>query len=184
MNQTTKSLQYDGAVQNTVMAMAEVAHGGQILIDEASFTTVKASLVQLRARVAPSPNLADLHGLCRQASPADAVMSAALLAQAFVYASEGMLTGPVLPCKESAHSQQFGLARQIFLCCCRTAMELDISGSPQACLDSPKSKHFSLGIALESQASSQLALLSRSNKASLDSPGSPGHATGTPFLRR
>ena len=79
MNQSTKSLQYDGAVLNTVMTMAELAHGGQILIDEASFTTVKAGLVQLRARVAPSPNLAGLHSLCRQDSCADAAKLAACI---------------------------------------------------------------------------------------------------------
>lgn len=115
MNQSTKSLQYDGAVLNTVMAMAELAHGGQILIDEASFTTVKASLVQLRARVAPSPNLAGLHSLCRQDSCADAAKLAACIMfrpprQLCLQAIDAK--SPVPTCRESPHSQWIEVAGQ------------------------------------------------------------------------
>ena len=67
MNQTTKAVEYDGAVLNTVTAMAELAHGGQILMDQDSFKPIKSGLVQLRARTGPGPNLAALHRQCRHA---------------------------------------------------------------------------------------------------------------------
>ena len=65
MNQNTKRMEYEGSVFNTVMAMAEMAHGGQILVDEASFDGIKSSLAQVRARVSVGPNLENLQGLCR-----------------------------------------------------------------------------------------------------------------------
>ena len=65
MNHNTKRMEYDGAVLNTVLAMADLAHGGQILLDEASFEPVKSSLVQLHSRVAASPDLDALQTQCR-----------------------------------------------------------------------------------------------------------------------
>ena len=65
LNHNTKRMEYDGAVLNMVMAMAELAHGGQILMDEASFDPVKSGLVQLRSHVAAGPDLDALHLQCR-----------------------------------------------------------------------------------------------------------------------
>ena len=65
MNQNTKRMEYEGAVFNTVMAMADLAHGGQIIIDENSFDGVKSSLAQLRSRVSGTPNLDAFLSLCR-----------------------------------------------------------------------------------------------------------------------
>ena len=64
LNHNTKRIEYEGSVFNTVMAMAEVAHGGQIILDEASFDGIKSELAHLRARVAAQPNLEDLEPLC------------------------------------------------------------------------------------------------------------------------
>ena len=65
MNQNTKRMEYEGSVFNAVMALAELAHGGQILIDEASFDGIKSSLPQLQARVSTGPSLDNLQGMCR-----------------------------------------------------------------------------------------------------------------------
>ena len=61
----SKRMEYDGPVLNTVMAMAEIAHGGQIIMDEASFGLIKSGLVQLHSRVAASPDYEALQIQCR-----------------------------------------------------------------------------------------------------------------------
>ena len=65
MNQNTKRMEYEGSVFNAVMALAELAHGGQILINEASFDGIKSSLPQLRTRVSTGPSLENLQSMCR-----------------------------------------------------------------------------------------------------------------------
>ena len=70
VNHNTKRMEYDGAVLNMVMAMADLAHGGQILMDEASFDLVKSGLVQLYSCVEPGPDLAALQDQLRHAAQA------------------------------------------------------------------------------------------------------------------
>ena len=65
-SQTNRRLTYDGAVLNTVMAMTDLAHGGQILMDEASYNNIKSELVQLRSVVPPGASLSILQAQCRQ----------------------------------------------------------------------------------------------------------------------
>ena len=59
---------YEGAVYDSVMALAELAHGGQVIMDEATHEGIKPLLVQLRSRVAPGPDLAALQDQCRHAA--------------------------------------------------------------------------------------------------------------------
>ena len=61
-------MEYEGPVFNTAMAMADLAHGGQILACETTFNSIRTGLVQLRARVASQPNLSALWEQCRCAS--------------------------------------------------------------------------------------------------------------------
>ena len=65
-SQTNRRVAYDGAVLNTVMAMTDLAHGGQILIDESSYNSIKSELVQLRSVVPPGASLSILQAQCRQ----------------------------------------------------------------------------------------------------------------------
>ena len=65
MNPNTKRMEYEGSVFNHVMAMADLAHGGQVLIDETSFTGIKSQLSDIRAGVSMRPNLDHLQTVCR-----------------------------------------------------------------------------------------------------------------------
>ena len=65
VNTSAKRVAYNGAVRNMVMALAELAHGSQILMDEASFDGIKGQLIQLRSEVAAGPDLDLLQIQCR-----------------------------------------------------------------------------------------------------------------------
>ena len=65
VNTSAKRVAYSGAAHNMVMALAELAHGGQILMDEASFDGIKGQLLQLRSEVASGPDLDALQVQCR-----------------------------------------------------------------------------------------------------------------------
>ena len=65
LNQNTKRMEYEGAVLHQVTCMADLPHGGQILVDEATFDGIKSSLATLRERVAKGPNLASIAANCR-----------------------------------------------------------------------------------------------------------------------
>ena len=62
---STSRMEYEGPVLDTVMAMADLAHGGQILVCETTFNSIKTGLVQLRARVASQPDMSALREQCR-----------------------------------------------------------------------------------------------------------------------
>ena len=64
MNENSKRMEYDGKVFNTAMAMADLTHGGQIILDGSTFDGIKFSLAHLRTRVAAQPRLQDLEPLC------------------------------------------------------------------------------------------------------------------------
>ena len=64
VSQGGKRTAYNGAAHNMVMAMAELAHGGMILMDEASFDGIKAQLIQLRAAVASGLDMDALQVRC------------------------------------------------------------------------------------------------------------------------
>ena len=68
MNQNTKRMEYEGAVLQQVTSMADLPHGGQIIIDEATFDGIKSSLAVLRERVAKTPNMSAVAGACRSAA--------------------------------------------------------------------------------------------------------------------
>ena len=61
---SSQRMEYDGTVLKTVMAMAEIAHGGQIIMDEASFGLIKPGLVQLHSWIAARPDIETLQNQC------------------------------------------------------------------------------------------------------------------------
>lgn len=65
MNATTKRVEYQGQVMNTVKALADMPHGGQVIMDEKSFDGIKLRLADLCEMVPHSPNYEGMEVNCR-----------------------------------------------------------------------------------------------------------------------
>ena len=83
----SQRMEYVGIVLNTVMAMAEIAHGGQVIMDETSFGLIKSGLVQLHSRIAASPDFEALQNQSRSG------LLPILMIRGSVYGTAALLLG-------------------------------------------------------------------------------------------
>lgn len=67
VNQTSKQTEYHGAVLRTVKALADVPHGGQILMDAKTFEGIKLLLDDLYQSISHGPDIAAMQENCRSA---------------------------------------------------------------------------------------------------------------------
>ncbi|KAK9800253.1 hypothetical protein WJX73_007523 [Symbiochloris irregularis] len=67
VNATTKRVEYQGQVMNTVKALADMPHGGQVIMDEKCFDGIKLRLADLCEMVPHSPNYEGMEVNCRLA---------------------------------------------------------------------------------------------------------------------
>ena len=61
----TKRTEFEGAVWLTAKALADMPHGGQIIMDEKSFDGIKLQLADLYETVPHSPNYEAMETNCR-----------------------------------------------------------------------------------------------------------------------
>lgn len=74
VNATSKRVEFLGTVMNTVKALSDMPHGGQIIMDEKSFEGVKLSLADLYDMVPHGPSLELLQQQCRCVLPVQPIV--------------------------------------------------------------------------------------------------------------
>ncbi|MCJ1427722.1 hypothetical protein MMC29_005627 [Sticta canariensis] len=65
INATSKCAEFLGSVTNTVKALSDMPHGGQVIMDEKTFEGVKLALADLYDMVPHGPSLEMLQQQCR-----------------------------------------------------------------------------------------------------------------------
>lgn len=65
VNETSKRSEYHGEVMTLASSLADLPHGGQILMEDKTFDGVKVHLAELCERVPRKPDWQALQTLCR-----------------------------------------------------------------------------------------------------------------------